>query len=279
MAASQRTETLQRRSTDPSRTKTLREKYARNLRAGFSRINTVIRRAVGERDIFGLSRDALASPPRDFTFARDDQKVDRFVAWLEKAHRDEVLTVIDRNDNTYIKAAYRRGAKSAHQDLRRQGVDVGGEIGNVFNQPVHQEKAQTLFTRNFRELRGVTEAVDQQVSRELSQALVEGVNPREAADRITDRVDAIGKTRATTLARTELLNSHNEAFLTRTEQILGPDAEVEVLAEIITTADNRTCDICEPRHGETMTIKEARSDGPPWHPNCRCSYRSSFRTR
>ena len=272
-----RFETLQRRSDDPSRTKTLRNKYARNLRGGFSRINTVIREAVGERDIFGLSRDALASQPRDFTFARDDQKVDRFVEWLEKAQRDDVLTVIDRNENTYIKSAYRRGVKNAQQDLRRQGVDVGGEFGDVFNQPIHQEKAQALFTRNFRELRGVTEAVDQAVSRELADALLEGANPRETARRITDRVDSIGKTRASTLARTEILNSHNEAFLTRTEQVLGEDAEVEVLAEILTAGD--ACDICEPRHGETMTLKEARADGPPWHPNCKCTYRSSFRNR
>lgn len=265
---------LRGRSEDPSRTKTVRQRYARRLRGGYERINTVVRRAVIERDIFGLEYDTLTTPPGDFSFDRDDRKVEAFVDWLERAQQDEVLSVIDRNGNQYVRAAYHRGLKNAHQNLREEGVDIEREdVERIFNQPIHREKAQNLYTRNFRELVGITEAVDQQVSRELSQALIEGVSPRETARRITDRVDSIGKTRATVLARTETLNSHNEAALSRYEQVLGDEADVVVEAEILTAGDDRVCDECEPRHGEVMSLEDARSDGPPWHPQCRCTFR------
>lgn len=266
------------RSVDPSKTKTIRQTYARRLRGGYSRINTVIREAVVERDIFGLETDfeviADVTPPRDFQFSRDDQKVDGFVDWLEQAQEDEVLELISRNGNEYARHAYERGVKKAHADLRAEGVDIDREsVERLMNQPVHRDKLQQIYTRNYRELEGITQAVDQQVSRELSDALPEGVNPNEAARRITDRVDSIGKTRATTLARTEILNSHNEAALSRYEQVLGDDAEVEVNAEILTAQDRRVCEVCEPKHGTVMTITDARRNGPPYHPQCRCTYR------
>lgn len=276
MAAARSVDALQgrSRSEDPSQTKTVRQRYARRLRGGFSRINTVIRTAVVEHDAFGLTFDALVTPPGDYSFDRDDRKVDGFVSWLERAQDEEVLELIGRDDNQYIRAAYERGLKNAHQNLRAEGVDVElADLERIFDQPVHRETVQNLYTRNFRELKGITEAVDQQVSRELSQALVEGVNPDEVADRITDRVDSIGKRRATVLARTETLNSHNEAALSRYEQVLGDDAAVQLEAEVMTAQDDRVCDECEPRHGEVMSIEDARADGPPFHAQCRCTYR------
>lgn len=269
------------RSTDPSRTKSLRDRYSRNLRGAFSRINTVIREGVIEEDVFGLNGagelTADVDPPGDYSFRSDDQKVEAFVDWLEDAQANEVLEVIQEDQNTYVRNAYERGIKNVHSDLRGQGVDISeDDVARLINQPIHQDKLQQLYTRNFRELKGITEAVDQQVSRELTEGLLQGDNPRDIARRITDRVDKIGKTRATTLARTEILNAHNESALTRYEQVLGDEAEVTVEAEILTAQDNRVCDICEPRHGDTMSIDDARANGPPWHPRCRCTYRANY---
>lgn len=275
MAASTRTRS-RARSEDPSRTKTVRREYARRLRGAYGRINAVIRDAVGSRDIFGLREGngellADVSEPEGFQFVRDDQKIEGFTEWLDDAQEREVLTVIDRDGNQYVERAYERGIKNAHADLRAQGVDISrDDVREMFNQPVHRDKLQALYTRNFQELSGITKAVDQQVSRELTEALIEGVNPTEAARRITDRVDSIGKTRAEVLARTEILNAHNEAALTRFEQTLGADAEVRINAEILSAQDARVCEECEPRHGDILTIDQARQDGPPWHPRCRC---------
>jgi len=142
-------------------------------------------------------------------------------------------------------------------------------LETVFRKPVHRDKLQLLYTRNFQALEGITDAVDKEVSRVLTQGLAEGVNPREAARRITDRVDKIGKTRATTLARTEIINAHAEGTLDRFER-MGVD-EVGVKAEWQTAGDSRVCPICASLEGSTFTIDEARGKLPA-HPRCRCAF-------
>ena len=257
---------------DPTRTKTLRRRYAQRLRGGFADINTEIRDGVRERDIFGLENEALADPldGRKFRFKTDDDKVEQFRSWLQRAQREEVLEIISRDNNEFIRSGYGRGIKHADARLREQGVEVPQEdLEAVFRKPVHRDKLQLLYTRNFQALEGITDAVDKEVSRVLTQGLAEGVNPREAARRITDRVDKIGKTRATTLARTEIINAHSEATLDRFER-MDVD-EVGVKAEWQTAGDSRVCPICASLEGSTFTIDEARGKLPA-HPRCRCAF-------
>lgn len=272
------------RSEDPSRTKTHRQTYAQRLRGAYGRINAYIRNSVEKRDIFGLRDSELyadASPPGNYQFLSDPQKVEAFVAWLEQAQEDEVLEIIDQDDNRFIRRSYGTGLENAHNDLKRAGYDVTeDDVQALFNQPIHEDTLQDLYTRNFvgtddpniNGLVGITEDVADDIREELTQAFVEGVNPRETARRITGRVDSIGKTRATILARTETLHAHNEAKLTRFQQTLGAHIDVQVDAEIRTAQDARVCEICEPRHGEVMAIDMARADSPPWHPQCRCTF-------
>lgn len=269
------------RSEDPTSTLSIQREYARKLRGRFSDINTEIRAGVRDRDVLGLREEQLADYDadnlRDFSFQRDATKERHFLAWLNRQQENGVLSVIGVNDNQYVRRAYESGIGTANSDLKGGGVDLGtDDLSSISRQPVHQDKLELLYSRNYQQLDGITNAVSQEVSRVLTNSLSAGVNPRVAADRLTDRVDSIGKTRATTLARTEILNAHNEAALSRFEQVLGPDAEIAIEAEILTAGDRRVCGICEPRHGETMTIREARDDGPPFHPNCRCTYRSRF---
>lgn len=255
---------------DPTQTKTLRGRYAQRLRGRFAAINTQIRRGVIERDVFGLSGEALVESVPPFRFASTDQKVDQFVNWLEDQQRTEVLQVIQSNENTFVRSAYRKGLRDAEQRLRAQGASIpADDFMRVFALPVVKEQLQTLYTRNFRELKGITEAVDQQVSRELADGLAQGEGPEKIARRITDRVDTIGKTRATTLARTEIVRSHADATLTRYEQAGVED--VVGKAEFATAGDDDVCAICRSLEGTTYTIAGARGLIPQ-HPNCRCTF-------
>jgi SPP1 gp7 family putative phage head morphogenesis protein len=110
--------------------------------------------------------------------------------------------------------------------------------------------------------------------------LAAGENPRDIARRLTDRVDAIGKTRATTLARTSVIDTFNSASLARLDE-LGVEG-VTVKAEVRTAGDARVCPQCAALEGRTWTIEEARSETttaagqevpvkPPIHPRCRCA--------
>lgn len=339
-------EALAQANGDPTRTTTLRRRYAQRLRGAFAGINTEIRRGLIDRDAFGLADietlrkqyeraedryqwEKISPEPTDevwleylegrrdiyervwkrrkkerlyeglateipFQFPADvddSVKIERFMSWLRTQLENDVLTVIQRNNNTYIRSAYGRGLDHAASALREAGVDVTEpELQAAFNLPIHQESLQLLFTRNYAALEGITDEVAKQIADELTTGFSQGLGPREMARNITDRVDKIGKTRATTLARTEVINAHSQATLNRYER-MGVDG-VTVQAEFTTAGDNRVCPLCASLEGRTFTIEEARSETfryeadddeppslsgtynvrPPIHPNCRCAW-------
>lgn len=258
---------------DPTQTKTVRRRYAQRLRGAYGRINARIREGIEERDVLGLRGDELAAavdPVPDFTFETDDRKIEAFDQWLQEAQEGEVLDVIDRSDNRYVRRAYERGLEDAGRNARRAGIAVPDEtVGASIQVPVHEDALQLLYTRNFQELQGITAAVDQQVSRTLAEGVAAGEGPRDIARSITDRVNKIGKTRSTVLARTEVIHAHSEASLNRFEQ-LGVD-EVSAKVEFQTAGDTRVCPICETLEGRTYSIDQARGV-LPIHPMCRCAW-------
>jgi hypothetical protein len=262
-------------STDPTRTKTVRGRYAQRLRGGFARINTVIRKSVGEEDILGLGGELTAdvSPPPDFEFLRDDGKIEGLFEWLRNAQNEEVLEVIGRRENRYVRQAYERGIRNADANLRDSGLADPSEstVATVLRQPVHKDTLQRLYTRNFTELKGITDEVGREISRELSTALAEGESPRDAADRLTDVLGTVddgtprgAMARATTMARTELLNAHHMGTAERYEQfgvkkvepILAPDA----------------CSQCIAIAADAPYAVDVMRSILPVHPNCRCGW-------
>ena len=99
-------------------------------------------------------------------------------------------------------------------------------------------------------------------------------------DDLTDRIsDLIGDdARAEVIARTETMRASNEGQ----SQLWDQAVEVGLLTgnehQIwITTPDDRLCPICEPMDGETtgldgtFTVDGEEIEGPPAHPNCRCT--------
>lgn len=261
---------------DPTRTKTIRKRYGQRLRGAYGRINAAIREAVIQRDIFNLRDDdtpqlvGAVNLPVTFGFGTDPEKVEQFEAWLREAEESEVLEVIDRGSNQYVRRAYERGVSSADSDALRVGVNVPEtEVHTVVELPQHRRELELLYTRNFTELDGITRAVDQEVSRVLTEGLAAGENPTTMARDITGRIDAIGKTRATVLARTEVIRAHAAGTLTRYDQ-LGVDG-VTVRAEFQTAGDNRVCPRCLALEGRVYTIEEARGVVPV-HPQCRCAW-------
>jgi SPP1 gp7 family putative phage head morphogenesis protein len=269
---------------DPTRTVTLRDRYAARLRGRFGAINTEIRAGVRDRDVFGLqnSGEALASPLPSRFPERQDRQIETFDAWLQRQMDAEVLTAISSDENQFVRSGYEAGLRHADTAARADGVDVpDGDVFATIERPIHRDELQLAYTRDYSELEGITQAVSQQSTRTLAEGLAAGEGPRDIARRLTDRVDAIGKTRATALARTSVIDTFNSAALARYEE-LGIDG-VTVQAEWKTAGDNRVCDICQSLEGRTWSIEEARSETvdvaghsdipvkPPAHPRCRCA--------
>jgi len=283
---------------DPTKSRTLRRRYAQRLRGQFIKLRAAINDGVGQRDVFGLTQPEALQPrdPRDlrdrtFRFTTDDQQVERFMDWLRRQERRGVLEVIGSGENQFVRSAYAKGVRHADAALNAEGLTIPGqELAAVFNTPVHQDALQMLFTRNFQELEGITEAMNQQISRELTDGFSRGLGPRSMARNITDRVEKVGMSRATTLARTEVINAHSTATLNRYEEF-GTET-VTIQSEFLTAGDSRVCPLCASLEGRTFTIEQARTEtfdfsagaaqpsslsgtypvNPPIHANCRCAW-------
>ncbi len=269
---------------DPTRSKTLRSQYASRLRGWYGKLNSQIRDSIISNDVFGLQQSSNEDDPSELpnmSRMSSDRQIERFKSWLEQQERRGILEIISTDDNTYVRQAYSKGLKHADSALAEEGISVPEEtVASMFNRPIHTDTLQRLFTRNYTELEGINNAMNQRINRELADGFSRGLNSTQIARNITDRVNDIGKRRAKQLAHSEVIRAHSDATLNRYEE-MGVD-DVTVQAEILTAGDRRVCPVCASLEGTTMTVQEAREgtfsfDGssypqkPPMHPMCRCA--------
>lgn len=270
---------------DPTRTVTLRNAYAVDMRRRFRLIRSLIIKTVADNDALGLGSGPppvvgfQAGPANRFDFPTDISKVDAFMAWLNGAVDSEVLEVISREgrtvtahrawQNSYVRGGYRSGVLSANTKLRGAGVTISpADLFQIFNSPRHADSLGLLFTRNFNALQGISEAMANSISRALADGMASGIGPREMAANLVAEID-ITLNRATVLARTEIIRAHAEATLNR-YQDFGLK-EVMGFAEFKTAGDDRVCVTCEDLDGELFPIDEARGVIPV-HAQCRCTW-------
>ena len=99
-------------------------------------------------------------------------------------------------------------------------------------------------------------------------------------DELADRInEALGdEARADVIARTETMRASNEGQREAWDQAVEDGLLTgDEKQEWIVTPDDRLCPICEPLDGEQVTLGEKFNvngedlDGPPAHPNCRCT--------
>ena len=263
---------------DPTRTTGLRNRFMGEAGRRFRKLKGRIRQVVVEDDGFGL-RGPTTNAGR-FEFKRSDEKVEKFMDWLQDAIQSEILTVSEGTPmrqagrrawtRMYIETAYQKGIQQAASKMRGKGATVEETwVSQAFNRPMHADRVGLIYTRVFEELRGITEAMSQQISRELAQGLAEGRNPEDIARALNNRVDKVGRTRARTLARTEVISAHAEGALNSYEEAGLEGVEVE--AEFSTAGDDLVCPICESMEGDVYSMNEARGVIPV-HPNCRCTW-------
>ena len=296
---------------DPTHTTTLRNLFARNMNRRFTRLRGIIRKAIVEEDCFALMRgsrgflamkaldlklEEMVTPgPYAFDFPRSADKVTAFMDWLKRQEQAGILqtarmpqlgiAVEDAWTNMYIKDSYQRGVLRARYELRGAGYDVPsidqtGGIGAAMFQPPHVERLGLLYTRAFSDLKGITDTMDMQISRVLSQAMADGKNPREIARLLTRTIsgpvgdlgitDTLGRfipaqRRAMLLARTEVIRSHHQSMIQEYRN-WGVEG-VKVKAEWKTAGDGRVCDECASLEGETYTLDEIMNM-IPLHPQC-----------
>lgn len=291
------------RDADPTRTLTLRRRWTAEMDRRFKSLRRAVVLAMRE-DRFNLhaspipvthQHNALPSPASieggRYTYRWSRDKAEEFMEWLEQQSTRHILTMEARLDllggrsevpwtNTFIDTAYQSGIRAGRAELREAGevipdfgdlrLGVGGRdpVTVAFNQPLHADRAGLIYSRVFTDLKGVTAAMNTQMSRVLSLGIAEGRNPRDIARELAGRVDAIGITRARLIARTEVIRAHNEAKLNEFERVEGMTGD-EVKVRWVTARDERVRATHRERHGKIYTRAEARQ--LIGEPNCRCT--------
>lgn len=269
---------------DPTRTTTIRNQFVKDINRRFGRLKQLIEKAVVEQDVFGLGDgNPIVGNLRngEFAFRQDADKVPAFMDWLRAEEENGILEVINTGpggeepwSNVYIRSAYQKGISRAIAEKKKAGFDypdfdaeaMADPIATAFFQPIHARTVAMAYTRAFSELKGVTEAMNQQLSRTLAEGLAEGRNPEYIARRMKERVDNITRTRARMIARTETIRAHHMANVAVYEQAGLND--IEVLVEW-RAGRAGVCPDCASLNGKIYTL-EAIKPLLPLHPNCRC---------
>lgn len=273
----------------PTPTTTHQDNFARALRGVLGRINARIRDAVVSEDIFNLRNESLGvDDVPDFNFPTDDRRIRGFLQWLREQLDSEFLTVVGPDRNQFLRAAYAAGIRNVQSQLRDADVSFErADVDDLIGRPIHRIELQTLYTRTYENLESVAEDVSTEVRDELTEGFAEGESPTKIANRITDRVDSIGKNRSTILARSEVMNSYTVGTTQQMKKInRDTQGDTEVAGshgvfDAATGQPNRTCAFCMRLSGTPLKASELASGvvqfrgdvyrlGPPAHPNGRC---------
>lgn len=283
---------------DPTRTLTLRRRFVGQMRRRFRRLKGEVRRALVEQRVLGNVRqdqaiDVPQPPPlpgrQEFEDEPDNRKVEDFMDWMNRVENQVILeqssypSIVGGEQQLpwtsfYIYLAYVKGIERARLEMRRAGYETpsyiqgeDGEREEDYHQAAqterHKRGINLLYTQAYMELTGIVEAVNQEVSRQITRGLLEDESSTAIADRVTDRIDRTGLHRGRILSRTETVRAHTNAMLEEMSQ-WGID-RVTAQVEFTTAKDERVCTVCRSLEGTVYSIDEARGIIPV-HPQCRC---------
>lgn len=295
---------IQINSYDPTRTTVLRNVYAKAMAKKFDELTLMVKRSVLDQDCFGLKKIPMVvqqmkpTGSQQFAFASSAAKVEEFMKWLQEQIDKGILDVrtleqigdsVNSNwQNMYLFDSYKRGIIRARYEMRKVGLDIStiedsGGIDMVMSLPFHIDRIGLIYIRAYNELKGITDAMSQQISRVLAQGLADGDGPALLARKLVSTINGTGmgelgitdtlgrfipaKRRADMLARTETIRAHHLANIAeyRSWGVLG----VSVQAEWRTAGDDRVCEKCASLHGKRFTLDEIEPM-IPLHPLCRC---------
>jgi SPP1 gp7 family putative phage head morphogenesis protein len=290
---------------DPSRTISLRNSFSKAMNKRFTELALVVKKSIYDNDCFGLkpqlhSLQMNPAPSKAFLFPRSAEKVEAFMEWLRKQVDAGIIEIGTANQlgtsvesawfNLYILDSYKRGVLRARQELKKAGypvpsIELSGGIGAIMSLPMHIDRVGLIFTQVYSDLKGITAAMDMQISRILAQGIIDGDGPALLARKLVATINGTGmgelgitdklgrfipaSRRAMMLARTEVLRAYNSASLAEYRN-WGLEG-ISILAEWNTVGDDRTCDHCLPYEGKLYSLDEAEGM-LPLHPQCRCIF-------
>lgn len=262
--------------TDPSGTATISRLFLKELKRRFKKLDRKIKNRLLGNPSFTVNA---------YDFPLDPKYLQEFSDWLTSEAEAEMLEMVpgpgiharyERWTDQYVQPAYKQGMHNAYMHggfETTTGLGAEQYVSANFFMPFHVTRVGLLYLRAYESLKNVTQATAAALRTELSQGMIEGINPRKIAKRMSEKIADIGIARAELIARTEIMRAHSEASLDVYEsfEVEG----VELLVEFLYTHDDRVCLKCiefgTGEDGEPKRFAVADAHGIlPLHPNCRC---------
>lgn len=226
----------------------------------------------------------------------DEQKETRWRVYVTKSEQDELQfkrlfrqlwydqmeeTIIDYNEVLDIEWAFNLEGSiviwdAAFNPLIRLIYEESFELVTGGGQltPAHRSKEvgvvdqtalEWIATRSLSMAEMVNGTTKEELRAFLAKALKEGESPAQLEAAIRQYYKGKFEHRAMIVARTEVIAASNEGALR------GYASEGITKAEFYTALDERTCEECEPLHGNIYPIQESH-EKIPVHPQCRCTW-------
>lgn len=271
---------------DPTRTAGLRRRWIADIMRAMTQFMAELQALIVTQDAFGLvdpgplkfnaSKVDPNVPFRAYAFQTSDQKLASFNSWLDTALEKGQFTM---DGTEYVKSAYKQGVVRGYIDKNAldmvsapRGYAAASQaafLDSAFNTSEALSKIKLLATRQFENMKGLTQTMKSRMGMILAKGLANGNHPSKIAAEMRRDIGILTRGRALTIARTEIIHAHAEGQLDSMEK-MGVD-EVGAMVEWNTAGDSRVCDKCAALEGQVYTVKEARGL-LPLHPNCRCAW-------
>lgn len=283
---------------DPTKTTSLRTQFAQKMDIRFTKLCNAIQKHILIDNCFGFPTSELNT--NSYFFPTSQERVAEFMTWLQKQVDNGILSIREYQQlgeainsawqNMYVEDSYKRGIIRARFELQKAGfqnipsIEATGGIIMSMSAPLHVDRLGLLYTRVYTDLKGITDTMQSQIARVLTQGMADGDNPFVIARKLVSTINGSGigdlgitdtlgrfipaKRRAETLARTEIIRAHHQALI-REYMNWGVEG-VNVLAEMVTAGDDKVCSICEGLTLNNPYTLEVAMNLIPVHPNCRC---------
>lgn len=263
---------------DPTRTSTLRNKFAQSLRGEFYTVGTEIERwfnnpanwvdTTDPDDVLGNA----ATEDDQWSFQPKEKVLDKFKRWLSQLLLAKGIEVIATG---FIERAYEGGVQRAEERVLPGVESIPAATRTAFRAGTFVERLAILKTKAVENIKSLKDKLLNQVVDKVAEGMIQGQSPRQIGREINKQWRHVSKVTATRIARTEVIRAHNEGQLDRMQQLgvkkIGVDVEWSATKHSDGSFEKRVCPKCRAMDGLVMPIERAHGLLPR-HPNCRCAF-------
>lgn len=188
-------------------------------------------------------------------------------AWLLEGGANQIWA------GAYVAEELRRGVQTAFGNLAKQSEVYAQQtaLQDLIFSTDYQRRIGVAYAQTYSEWKGISDVARADIADVISNAVARGVNPRETAKIISDRLD-VSMSKAFNIAQTEQVGAYRKGIWDETEDAqkrLGLQTRLLWLSALKPT----TREWHASRHGRTYTIEEVKEfysqKGNRYH--CYCS--------